>query len=244
MLQNLKNLWFRDINESKLYVNDVSIRIRAGILIIIPLFMGLSLYNVIYTSKWIVDANTAVDTYETDWNENIIYAVEATKRTYDYSFQTAVLLYALFEMLAGLFLFTSRFSPTILLSTLLSRNSRPVWKPLAPKRFAWIIGSSLISLCLIFFNPEIFAGWINLLSGSEILPTTVNYMPNWIPLYLVWICLGFMWLESVLGFCVGCKIHALLVKLKLFKEECEACQNIDWDEIARKQANKQASNLS
>ncbi|MFZ9183765.1 MAG: DUF4395 family protein, partial [Hylemonella sp.] len=45
----------------------------------------------------------------------------------------------------------------------------------------------------------------------------------WIPLVLVWVCFGFMWLESVLGVCVGCKLHALLVRLGLFQQACDVC---------------------
>jgi hypothetical protein len=63
---------------------------------------------------------------------------------------------------------------------------------------------------------------------AELLPTTRNYMPRWIPLTLVWVCLGFMWLEAILGYCVGCKIHALLVKLGVFEAPCEACNNLDF----------------
>lgn len=232
MLNIIKNLWFRDASEQPVYINDVAVRIRAGMMIVIPLFLGLTLYDAVYGSKWIVDGNTAVDTYETDWDENIIYAVEATKRTYEYSLQTGLLLYALFEMLAGMFVFSSRFSPTILLSSLLASGSPPVWKPLVPKRFAWTIGASLISVCLVFFNPDTFAGWVNAVAGSEVLPTTYNYLPYWIPLSLVWVCIGFMWLESVLGLCMGCKVHSLLVWMGVFKEHCEACNNIDWDSIA------------
>ena len=83
------------------------------------------------------------------------------------------------------------------------------------------------------------AEFVNKLAGHTILPETVSFMPYWIPLILVWVCLGFMWMETVLGFCVGCKIHALFVKLGILKEECEACNNIDWDEIARRHAAKQ-----
>ena len=240
-----KNLWFRDTTESSIYINDVAVRIRAGILLIIPLYMGLSLYDVVYTSRWIVDANTAVDTYETDWDEHIIYAVEATKRTYEYSLQTLVLFYALFEMLAGMFVTTSRLSPTILISSFLSSKTSPVWKPLVPKRFAWAIGASFIIGCILFFNPDTFAGWLNKIFNKELLPTDRNYMPFWIPTYLVWVCLGLMWLESVLGFCLGCKVHAMLVWMGIFKEECEACNNIDWEEIARKnQKNKAISSAA
>jgi hypothetical protein len=53
-------------------------------------------------------------------------------------------------------------------------------------------------------------------------------LPRWLPLVMVWVCLGFMWLEAILGFCVGCKIHALLVKLGVFQEECEECNNLDF----------------
>jgi len=61
----LRNLWYRDTKTSSIYINEVAVRIRAGILLI-PLYMGLSLHDVIYTSKWIVDGNTAVDTFETN----------------------------------------------------------------------------------------------------------------------------------------------------------------------------------
>ena len=230
----LRNLWYQDTSESSIYINEVAVRIRAGILLIIPLFMGLSLYDVIYTSKWIVDGNTAVDTFETNWDEHIIYAVEATKRTYEYSLQTTILFYALFEMIAGMFVFTSRFSPTIYLSSFLARKAPPVWKPLVPKRFAWTIGASLISLCIVFFNPDTFAGWVNTLWGSELLTTAENFLPGWVATRLVWVCLIFMWLEAILGFCVGCKVHSLLVLIGILKEDCKACNNIDWDEIAKK----------
>lgn len=231
----LKKLWFRDLAEETTYINDTAVRIRAGILLAIPIYMGLTLYNAIYGSRWNVTGEMIQDTLETDWDGRIIYSVEAVRRTLEYSTQTHVLIYALFEMLAGMFVFTSRFSPTILLSSFLAKHHRPVWKPLVPKRFAWSIGASFIITCLIFFNPEVFAGWINTLVGQkEWLPTTENYMPNWIPLVMVWVCFGFMWMETVLGFCAGCKMHSLLVWLGILKEECVACNNIDWEEIARK----------
>ena len=234
MLEVFRKLWFRDVKEETLYINDVAVRIRAGFLLAIPIFMSFTLYDAIFVSNWVVDGNTAVDSGDIDWDNHIIYQVEATRRVFDYSFQTYVLIYALLEMLSGMFVWSSRLSPIIFISSFLSRNQKPVWKPLVPKRFAWALGSSFIIVCLIFFNPEVFAHWINAIWGSAVLPTTENYMSPYIPLVLVWICLGFMWMETVLGFCVGCKIHALLVVAGVLKEECEACNNIDWDEIARK----------
>ena len=237
--ETFRNLWFRDPNEKPVYINDVAVRIRAGMLLFIHIFLSFTLYDAVYGSHWIVDGNTAVDTYETDWDDNIIYQVQAIKRTYDYTVQTWVLLYALFEMLAGMTVLTSRLSPTILIASFLARTRKPEWKPLVPKRFAWSLGATFIVICLIFFNPEVFAHWMNDLTGRTLLPTTEQYMPYWIPLTLVWVCLGFMWLETVLGFCVGCQIHKLLVRLGVLKEECEACNNIDWEEIARRKRERE-----
>ncbi len=241
MLDIFKNLWFRDPKEPVTYINEVAMRMRAGILLIIPLYMGLTLFDVVYTSSWVVDGNTAVDTYDTDWDGNIIYTVEAVKRTYEYSVQTALLLYGLFEMLAGMFVFSSRFSPTIILCTYLARNTPPVWKPLVPKRFAWSIGVTLMAICLMFFNPDTVASWINNLWGSQLLSETEQFIPYWLPVYMVWVCIAFMWLEAIFGYCVGCKVHALLVWMGIIKEECHDCNNIDWDEIARKHKAKQES---
>jgi hypothetical protein len=234
-----KNLWFRDTKEEKAYINETAMRIRAGILLFIPIYMSFTLYDAVFVSHWLVDGNTAVDSYDTDWDNNIIYSVEAIKKTYDYTFQSWLLVYALFEMLATMFVTTTRLSPTVLISSFLAHNKPVVWKPLLPKRFAWSIGATFITICWIFFNPEVFAGWVDAIFDAG-LSTTENYMSNLIPLTLVWVCLSFMWLEAILGFCVGCKIHALLVKLKVFEEECDECNNLDWDAIAKRNAEKNA----
>ena len=228
-IQMVRQQWFRELGDESLLINDVAVRIRAGILLIIPLYMAYTLASIVWGSHWEVTGNYIKDTYELDFDDRILYHVEAVRRVYDYSVQTWVLLYAMFEMLAGMWRTTSRLSPTIYLATILARHHRPVWKPLIPKRFAWTIGASLIAVCLVFFNPDTFAGWVNGVAQTELLPTTTNYMPRWIPLVLVWVCLGFMWMETVLGVCAGCQIHALLVWMGLIKHECEACNNLTWD---------------
>ncbi len=233
-MSDLKKTWFRDTNEELLFINETAVRIRAGIMIMLPLFMVLTFFDVLYTSIWIVDAATVEDTYEINANSQIIYSGEMVKRSYDYSVQTALLFFGLFELLAGMTVLTSRFSPTIQLASFLARNKPPVWKPLGPKRFAWGLGVLLVSFCLVFFNPEVFAGIVNKLFASELLPTTYNYIPYQIPVVLVWFCLAMVWLEAVLGYCLGCKIHALLVKLGIISEPCYACNNIDWDAIRAK----------
>jgi hypothetical protein len=232
-----QNTWFRDPTEEVKFINDNAVRIRAGIMIIIPLFMALTLFDVLYTSPWLVDSSTLEDTYEVNEAYQIIYNGQITQRAYDYTAQTYLLFYGLFELLISMSAWTSRFSPTIQLATFLARNKPPVWKPIAPKRFAWGLGIFLVTFCLIFFNPDTFANWVNVLSNTELLPTTVNFIPYQIPVILVWVCLGMIWLEAVLGFCLGCKIHALLVWLGWITEPCYACQNLDWDAIRAKNVN-------
>lgn len=229
-MDTLSKLWFLDPGADKPYINDVAVRIRAGLLLVIPLYMSFTLYEAIFGSHWVVTGNMINDTFDTDLEGRILYSVEAVRRTVEYSKQTMVLWYALFEMLSGMFVFTSRLSPTVLISSFLAKNHEPVWKPLTPKRFAWTIGASFISVCLIYFNPDVFAGWVNTVVHQAWLPTTQNYMPRWIPLVLVWVCLGFMWMETVLGFCVGCKVHTLLVKLGWLQDECEACNNLSFND--------------
>ena len=221
-------LWFRDPDDVVPFINETAVRIRAGIMLAIPVFMAFTLVDIVLGTRWVVTGNVVRDTFDTDFDGRILYMVEAVRRTYEYSLQTGVLFYALFEMLAGMSRVTSYLSPTIWLSTWLARQHRPVWKPLAPKRLAWAIGASMISLCLVFFHPEKFAAAVNALSQHTLLPTTEQYLPRWLPLVMVWLCLGFMWLEAILGFCVGCQIHALLVKLRVLQDPCEACNNLDF----------------
>lgn len=221
-------LWFRHPDDVSPFINETAVRIRAGIMLAIPIFMAFTLADIVFGTRWIVTGNVIRDTFDTDFDGRILYMVEAVRRTYDYTVQTGVLLYALFEMLAGMGKTTSYLSPTIWLATLLARRQRAVWKPLAPKRFAWAIGASMVCLCLVFFHPEKFAAAVNILTGQALLPTTEQYLPRWLPLLMVWLCLGFMWLEAILGFCVGCQIHALLVRLGVLQDECEACNNLDF----------------
>jgi hypothetical protein len=210
MKKSLINLWYQDTRARPLYVNETAVRIRAGMLLLIPLFLGLTLYDVVYTSHYIVDTNTLVDTYETNMDDHIIYTAEVTHRVYEYSLQTALIFYVLFELLSGMFVFTSRFSPSILLSSYFARKHPPVWKPLAPKRFAWTIGACVAIACLLFFNPDTFAGWLNNLVGRELLTTTENFMPKGTGTTLVWVCLSFMWLERFLAFVWAAKYMAFL----------------------------------
>lgn len=223
-----RHLWFRDTRDPVLMLNDTAVRIRAGLMLLVPIYMGYTLFDAIYGSRWVVTGGVVRDTFDVDFDGHILYMVEAIRRTFDYSRQSHVLEYALFEMIAGMFVWTAWLSPTVWIAGLLARSRPPVWKPLVPKRFAWTLGATFICTCWVFFNPEVLAGWVNAVWTSELLPTNTNYMPRWIPLTLVATCSVLMWMEAVLGFCLGCQLHALFVRLGWIRDECEACNNLDF----------------
>jgi hypothetical protein len=95
-------LWFRSRDDMTPFINDTAVRIRAGIMLAIPIFMAFTLWDIVFGSRWIVTGEVIKDTFETDFDNRILYMVEAVRRTYDYTVQTWLLFYALFEMLAGM----------------------------------------------------------------------------------------------------------------------------------------------
>ena len=226
-MPKIASLWFKDFNSKKVMINETAVRIRAGILILVPIFLSYTLYCAVFGSHWIVDTSTLQDTMDTDFEERIIYTAEVVRKIKDYSIQTYVLLFMLFEMIAGMSKYLSYLSPTIWLATLLARNKEPIWKPLVPKRYAWTIGATFVTICLVFFNPEVPAHYLNLLFGKEILSESKQYIPYYVPITLIWVCFGFMWMECVLGFCAGCSLYSLLVKIGILKEECIECGDIN-----------------
>ena len=221
-------MWVRDTSEMTPFINDTAVRIRAGLMLAIPIFMAFTLWDIVFGARWEITGNVIRDTFDVDFDGRTIYMVEALRRTYDYTVQTWILFYALFEMLTGMTVKTTALSPTAWIATFLARSAPKVWKPLAPKRFAWSIGATMICICLVFFHPEKFAAGVNFVTQHPLLPTTEQYMPRWLPLLMVWLCFGFMWMETVLGFCLGCQVHALLVKIGVLEEPCEECNNLDF----------------
>lgn len=232
MRLHFKNLWFRDKTEEIVFINSHAVRLRAGLMLLLPIYMVIVLFTTVLAPTWTVVPNTFVEeTFDVTDDFRVIFNVQAFKTAFDYTVPSLVLFYGLFEMIVGMFVRTSYLSPTIHLATFLPRNIPPKWEPLKPKRFAWLIGASLITLCLVFFNPDTFARFVNLVSGSMLLPTDENYMPDFIPLF-VFLCFMLMWLEAVFGFCLGCKMHWIFAKLGIFKEHCYDCMNVDFEQKA------------
>src|ERR1700760_1327909 len=83
------------------------------------------------------------------------------------------------------------YSPFGLVARAITFGRPPEWVSAKPKRFAWTLGLGMSLAMTIITN-----------SGIR------GYLPRTICL----ICLTLMWMESVLGLCVGCQIYALMVR--------------------------------
>jgi len=82
-------------------------------------------------------------------------------------------------------------SPLGMLAGWLVRRRPPEWASARPKRFAWTLGLVMSLAMAIITNTGI--------RGA-------------LPLSICLVCLSLMWLESVLGLCLGCEIHGLMVR--------------------------------
>ncbi|OZM81475.1 DUF4395 domain-containing protein [Pseudonocardia sp. MH-G8] len=83
------------------------------------------------------------------------------------------------------------YSPVGVLARWLTRRVPPEWVSAKPKRFAWTLGLVMSLAMAVITNVGI--------RGA--LPATICL-----------ICLVLMWFEAVLGRCLGCEIHGLLVR--------------------------------
>jgi hypothetical protein len=84
-----------------------------------------------------------------------------------------------------------RLSPLGWLARMLVRRYDPQWVSAKPKRFAWTLGLLMALAMAVITNVGI--------RGA-------------LPLTICLLCLTLMWLEAVLGLCLGCEIHRLLVR--------------------------------
>jgi hypothetical protein len=84
-----------------------------------------------------------------------------------------------------------RYSPTGVVARFLTQRRPPDWVSAKPKRFAWSLGVGLSLAMSIITN-----------SGIR----------GWLPRTICLVCLTLMWMESVLGLCLGCEIHGFLVR--------------------------------
>lgn len=84
-----------------------------------------------------------------------------------------------------------RLSPLGFVALALVRRGPPEWVSARPKRFAWSLGLVMSLAMAIITNAGV--------RGP-------------LPLSICLLCLTLMWFEAVLGLCLGCEIHGLLVR--------------------------------
>jgi len=82
-------------------------------------------------------------------------------------------------------------SPTGVVAGWLTRRRTPHWVSAKPKRFAWTLGMTMAAAMTAITNDGIHGA----------LPRTICL-----------ICLTLMWLEAVLGLCLGCELYSLMVR--------------------------------
>jgi len=84
-----------------------------------------------------------------------------------------------------------RCSPMGAVARALTLARPPEWVSAKPKQFAWALGLAMSSSMVVLTNIGV----------RGIVPRTICLT-----------CLALMWMESVLGLCLGCKVYALLVR--------------------------------
>jgi hypothetical protein len=125
----------------------------------------------------------------------ITLVIGAVAFSYAYFDQQYVPLRAVTALLALDFLLRVtvglRHSPVGVVARALTRGRPPEWVSAKPKRFAWTLGL-VMALSMTVITSSGVRG---------LLPRTVCL-----------VCLTLMWLESVLGLCIGCEIARLLMR--------------------------------
>jgi len=82
-------------------------------------------------------------------------------------------------------------SPVGLVAGWMTSRQAPHWVSAKPKRFAWSLGLAMALVMTVLSNSGV--------RGA--LPRTICLL-----------CLTLMWLEAVLGLCLGCELHGLVVR--------------------------------
>jgi hypothetical protein len=102
-------------------------------------------------------------------------------------------------------------SPFNRIGAFLVRNQRPEYVGAIQKRFAWTIGLVLSGIVLAILSYQMFLATSCTLIAPSLALTCA------LPMALCSLCLIFLWLESAIGYCVGCGIYSALVKRGIIK---------------------------
>lgn len=108
------------------------------------------------------------------------------------------------------------YSPVGVVARWMTRRHPPDWVSAKPKRFAWTLGLTMSLAMMVITNLDIHGA----------LPRTICL-----------ICLALMWMESVLGLCLGCEIHGLMVRRGWTTKDAafEVCANGACDYVPGQQ---------
>ena len=91
-------------------------------------------------------------------------------------------------------------SPTGVVAGWLTRRQAPQWVSAKPKRFAWTLGLVMSAAMTVITNLDVHG----------MLPRTICLT-----------CLTLMWLEAVLGLCVGCELYGLAVRRRWVRPDAD-----------------------
>lgn len=147
----------------------------------------------------------------------------------EYSIPLVLVSFVIFEFITKIFI-GPKWSIFGSLVRINLKKWEEVWVWAVQKRFAWSIGLALSGFAL--YCILILWGFVAPAAGPQAetvakiwATTTVNLKMNALivtpmnpTLIACLLCITFMWLESVAGYCVGCRIYAWLVKKKWMKE--------------------------
>lgn len=133
-----------------------------------------------------------------------------------YQWNDATFVYAIWpvvflEMLSSMFIGLTPIAPIGTLATIMAYYLAPTphWKPAEPKRFAWLIGLILVSMCFIVYMARLEIG--------------IEHARPWLATTII-LCNIATWFESSAGFCVGCFIYNNYLTKLLDLEECNECK--------------------
>lgn len=108
----------------------------------------------------------------------------------------------LLDMMIRVFI-NPRYAPTLILGRLFVRNQTPEYVGARQKKFAWQIG---IALAVVMFVLIDILNTVSPISGL-----------------ICFVCLIFLFFESVFGICLGCKVYPIFFKDKVQYCPGEVC---------------------
>ncbi|MCD5382390.1 MAG: DUF4395 domain-containing protein [Candidatus Pacebacteria bacterium] len=110
----------------------------------------------------------------------------------EYYLPLMVVVVLLWVDFATKLVFSPRYSVVSRCAQWVVRHKPPRMVPAASKRFAWGIGFTLASTMMVLLFVLDIRGTVNLLVCT--------------------LCMSFMFLESIFGFCVGCAIYSMFAQ--------------------------------